>query len=112
MKIIASIAVLGLLATPVLAAETGVKADAKAGSNTTMKGDMPGMTMKGDHDKMGGSMQGSMSGTMMMSGGDHAKMMSDKQKKAKAQAMTDSSASSSASGAPGNTMMMSGKDKH
>ena len=100
MKIIATIAALGLLAVPALAAETG----AKAGSNTTMKGDMPGMTMKGDHDKMGGS----MSGTMMMSSGDHAKMMSDKQKKAKAKAMSDSSATA----APGGTMMMSGKDKH
>ena len=107
MKIIATIAALGLLAGPALAAETNAKADAKANSNTTMKGDMPGMMMKGDHDKMGGSMQGSMSGTMMMSG-DHAKMMSDKQKKDKAKAMSDSSASAT----PGNTMMMSGKDKH
>ena len=89
------ITVLALFAaTPALAAETG----AKANSNTTMKG---------DHDKMGASMQGSMSGTMMMSA-DHAKMMSDKQKKAKAKAMSDSAADTP----PGGTMMMSGKDKH
>lgn len=108
MKLVATIAALVLLAAPALAAETGDNANAKAGSNTTMKGDMPGMTMKGDHDKAGASMSGSMSGTMMMSSGDHAKMMSDKQKKDEAKAMSNSSASA----APGGTMMMSGKDKH
>lgn len=107
MKVFATISLLSLLAAPALAAETGAKPDAKVDSHTSMKGDMHGMTMKGDHDKMAGSMQGSMSGSMMMSA-DHAKMMNDKQKKAKAKAMTDSSANA----APGGTMMMSGKDKH
>jgi hypothetical protein len=89
MKTIASIAVLSLLAaTPAFAAETG----ATANSNTTMSG----------------SMQGSMSGTMMMSAKDHAKM-TDKEKKDKAKAMSDSATSTAA---PGGTMTMTGGAKH